>query len=304
VEEVASSKDVSTTGVSVRFADRFTPFALAVIVTGVEAATLLVVMANVPCVAPAAIAMLVGTVAKPLSEVPMATVNPPAGAGPLRLTRLPVSVTPPGVVEEARVTEVMLTGLMVSVAVRMVPLRSALMITGVATPTVMVVISNTGETAAPLGTVTLLGTDATAGSALDNNTTTPDGPAGPLKVTLLLPTETPPATDVAPSIMELRDRGLTVRLTVRETPFKVAEIATVVTEPTPVVVIGNVGDTVAPAATVIVAGTAAIVGSELESVTTVPPTAAGPFRVTLLPFSVAPPPTAAPPRLNTDGIVA
>ena len=87
--------------------------------------------------------------------------------------------------------------------------------------------------------------------------------------------------------VQCMDHGLTVRFAVLVTPFQVAEIVTVVLAITGVVVIVNVGETFAPAATVTEAGTVEL-GSLLASVTTAPPDGAGPFSFTV--FAVVDPP--------------
>ena len=72
---------------------RITPPAPAVIVTGVDAATLVVVIAKVALVAPCATVRPAGTVAALLSSVSV-TANPPAGAAAVNVT-VPCDAVPP-----------------------------------------------------------------------------------------------------------------------------------------------------------------------------------------------------------------
>ena len=66
------------------------------------------------------------------------------------------------------------------------------------------------------------------------------------------------------------------------------------------VVMGNAGDTVAPPATVTVAGTV-VLGSLLASVTTAPPAGAGPFKLTVAVVDV-PPSTDDAVKVTTDAV--
>jgi hypothetical protein len=84
--------------------------------------------------------------------------------------------------------------------------------------------------------------------------------------------------------------GFTVRVAVLLTPFKVAEIVTVVVAETDEVVIVKTGDDVAPAATATEAGTPTP-GSLLDKFTTSPPAGAARFKETLLREVEVPPNT-------------
>ena len=84
--------------------------------------------------------------------------------------------------------------------------------------------------------------------------------------------------------------GFTVRLAVRIAPLYEAVIVTLLCAETADVVIVKLGDEVAPAATVTLAG-GTTPGSLLDRFTTVPPAGAGPFSVTLFNVVEAPPVT-------------
>jgi hypothetical protein len=92
------------------------------------------------------------------------------------------------------------------------------MVTGVEDETAVVVMVKYGEVFAPAATVTLLGTEATAGFELTSDTTTPLAPAGPVSVTLLLVVETPPFTLEGDRVSEDRAGSLTVRVAGLLTP--------------------------------------------------------------------------------------
>ena len=81
-----------------RVCDRFCvtdPVVYAALIDDVlEAVTAVVLMANVPLVAPAAIASEAGVVAAAVLELESAIVTPPAGAAAYRFTA-PVDVPPP-----------------------------------------------------------------------------------------------------------------------------------------------------------------------------------------------------------------
>jgi hypothetical protein len=81
-------------GVTVSEADRVAPLLVAEMVAVVDAATALVLTVNVVVVAPAATVTLDGTWATAVLLLESATVAPPAGAAPLRVT-VPVEEFPP-----------------------------------------------------------------------------------------------------------------------------------------------------------------------------------------------------------------
>jgi hypothetical protein len=84
----------ATSAVTVRVAVRETLLWVAVIVTGVSAATGLVVTVNMAVVAPAATVILTGSCAAAVLLLVRLTTIPPAGAGPLSVT-VPIDDAPP-----------------------------------------------------------------------------------------------------------------------------------------------------------------------------------------------------------------
>ncbi len=140
---------------------------MAVIETGVEAATPDVEIENVTVFAPAGTVTVAGTTAA-LFELVSETVIPAAGAMPFSVTLFAVVVFPP-------TTDVGLSPMLVSdgeftvmVAVLAMP-KVAVTVTGVAAETAFVEIVYVAELA-PAGTVTDAGT-ITAGSELASDTT-------------------------------------------------------------------------------------------------------------------------------------
>src|SRR3989442_7610816 len=173
----------------------------------VDAATALVVTVNVTLVAPAGTVTLAGTVAAVLM-LDCVTCAPPAGAGPSSVA-VPVELLPPvTVVGLSASEERRAAGFTVSVAVRVTPLYTAEMVTGVDAATALVVIVNV-VLVAPAGTVTLAGTVAAALLLVDIATCAPAG-AGPSSVAV--PVELlPPVTVVGLSASEeRRAAGFTV----------------------------------------------------------------------------------------------
>src|SRR3989442_5390164 len=157
-------------------------------VTGVDAATALVVIVNVVLVAPAGTVTLAGTVAAAVLLLDSVTCAP-AGAGPSSVA-VPVELLPPvTVVGLSASEERRAAGFTVSVAVRVTPLYTAEMVTGVDAATALVVTVNV-VLVAPAGTVTLAGTVAAAVLLLVTATCAPPAAARPA-------TDAPPA-DVLP----------------------------------------------------------------------------------------------------------
>ena len=92
------------------------------------------------------------------------------------------------------------------------------MVTVVVAATADVVMVKFGDEVAPAATVTVAGTP-TPGSLLVKFTTTPEGGAAPLNVTLFSVAETPPTTEVGDSATESSTTGFTVKLAVFVTPL-------------------------------------------------------------------------------------
>ena len=142
--------------------------------------------------------------------------------------------------------------------------------------------------AAPGGTVTVAGTEATEALLLANVTTAPDAGAGPFSVAV--PCELlPPVVIDGLSVTEFIAVGATVRVAVCDVAPYPAEMVIWVEAATGAVVTVNVR-LLLPDGTVTVAGTEATDASLLASVTTAPPDGAGPLSVTV-PCELLPPPT-------------
>jgi len=180
--------------------------------------------------------------------------------------------------------------------------RDAVIVEDVDTGTGMVEIVKFAVVA-PAETVTMDGVDAT-GSLENKPMEAPFGPAGPLRVTV--PVEgVPPTTEVGASVrLTSAVGGVIVRTAVAEAVPSLAVIVALVDVVTAVVVAVNDAD-VAPAATVTLGGTVALVLLE-DKVTTDPPVGAGPFRLTV-PVEGVPPTTEVGTSVTlasaTDGVI-
>jgi len=259
------------------------------------AATLLVVMPNFAEVAPAATVTVAGTVTHG-SELLNVTTAPPKGAGPFTYAQLLDDGVPPTRAAGDSVTIDAPTGFTVRIACLLTPPYAAEIVTVLAAATLIVVILNCAEVA-PAATVTLAGTVAD-GSELLSVTTAPADRAGPFRETVLeVEGGTPPTKAAGDKVTEDNATGLTVRVAVFVPPYA-AEIVTLVTAATLVVVMLNFAD-VAPAATVTVAGTVAA-AFELVNVTTAPLDGAAPFRYTVFAEEGKPPTNAAGDTLTDD----
>jgi hypothetical protein len=144
-------------GVTVRVADFVVPLSLADTVTDVEAVTVVVVTVKVAVVAPAGTVTLAGSDAAALLSDNVTTV-PAEGAGPVKVT-VPVEEVPPVTLEGLSVREVRAERSTVKVAVLVVPLSTAEIVTEVLADTGVVVIVNVAVVA-PAATVTLAGNAA------------------------------------------------------------------------------------------------------------------------------------------------
>ena len=161
----------------------------------VEVITILVVTVNVALVAPAGTVTLAGTLAAVLS-LEMRTCEPPAGAGPFRVT-VPVDVPsgPPMTLLGVRTSEETAGGRTVRMAVRVPPPKEAEIVTEVAAATALVV-SVKLAVVAPAGTVTPCAGTLAAALLLDKRTCAPPAGAGPFSVTM------PVGEEVAPETLE------------------------------------------------------------------------------------------------------
>jgi len=139
-------------------------------------------------VAPPVTVTLAGTVAIAVLLLESATVAPPAGAAPLRVT-VPVEAVPPVTLVGLRLNEERVAG---GVTVRTAESLAAQMVTQLGAVTELVETVKFPDVA-PAGTVTLTGTVATNGLPLKRVTTVP--PAGAATFRITVPVETaPPVT--------------------------------------------------------------------------------------------------------------
>jgi hypothetical protein len=180
-----------------------TPPADAEILTEVELLTLLVETVKVALWAPAGTVTVAGTSATPVLLLAKVTTVPPAGATSSIIT-VPCEVLPPLTEVGLSANEVMVTGdeagFTLSVADSVAPLAEAVMVTRVWNDTLLVMAVNVALVE-PGGTVTLVGTVATAVSLLDSFTTVPPDGAALLNVTVPWE-EVPPFTEVGFSVTE------------------------------------------------------------------------------------------------------
>ncbi len=269
---------------TVRVADSVVLLSLPDTVTDVEAVTVFVVTVNVAVVAPAATVTLAGTVAADVLLLDKVTTVPAEGAGPVKVT-VPVEEVPPVTLEGLSASEVRAGRSTVKVAVLVVPLSTAEIVTEVLADTGVVVIVNVAVVA-PAATVTLAGNVAADVLLPDSVTRAPPEGAAPFKVTVPVE-DAPPSGLLGLSETEEGVAALTVKVAVLVVPLSTAEIVTEVLAGTGVVVIVNVA-VVAPAATVTLAGNVAADVLLLDSVTRAPPEGAAPFKVTV-PVEDAPP---------------
>lgn len=251
----------------------------------IEEATLVVLTVKVAVVAPAATVTLAGTVAEAL-PLDKATVNPLAGATPLRVT-VPVEETPPRTLVGFKVRPLGTGARIVRTAVLVMPPVAAEIVDVVLAAITEVEIVKVAEVA-PAATETVAGTVA-EGLLLDSATIVPPEGAAPDKVTV--PVELlPPRT-----LVGLKDKVLGMGAAMLSTavllePLTVAVMFAVVDVPTRAVVVVKVA-VVEPALTVTDTGTVAL-GLSLERETTVPPVGAAAANVTL-PIEELPPTTLA-----------
>lgn len=150
------------------------------------------------------------------SELARLTTAPAAGAGPSRLTRLLVALTPAATVGGDRLTDDSAAGRTVRAAVLVTSAKVAEMVTTVLAATSLVVMVKTGDWVCPAATVTEAGTTA-AGSELASVTTVLLW-AGPFKVTRLEVAEDWPTREEGERVIDERAVGVNVSVAVLETP--------------------------------------------------------------------------------------
>lgn len=193
---VTVSVEVDCAGVTVSDAVRVTLPAFAVIVTGVDVVTAFVVIEKVALVAPCGTLTVAGTDAAALL-LESVTANPLAGAVPLSVM-VACDVAPPVTIAglALRLCRVVGggTGVTFRVAVFVMPLYVAVIVTGVLVATVDVAIGNVALNE-PAGTVTLAGRLATDALLLDSDTAAPTDGAPDVSVTV--PVEPLPPTTLA-----------------------------------------------------------------------------------------------------------
>lgn len=236
---------------------------------------------NVPVVWPAATVTVPGTLTEG-DELERLTMSPLGPAGPVRLN-VPVVEIPPTTVLGFIVRDRALAAEIVSVAVCEIEANVALIIAAVWLFTPVVEMANVAEDC-PDCRISDDGTLA-AEMLLERTTVDPEGPAGPVSVTVPVEGE-PPRTDVGLSVREESFAGVMASVAVMETAPKVAVIVAVVGESTPIVETAKAAE-VWPAAIVTVVGVDA---DELLLARdrAVPDGPAGPLRVTV-PVDEVPP---------------
>lgn len=249
----------------------------------VDVATLVVVMVKVAETEPAGTKTVEPTWANPLlDERPIAT--PPVGALPESVT-VPVELVPPSTVLGDNVKLRSTAGLIVRLAVFVIPAADAVIVAVTELATEVVVTVKLADVA-PAGMVMVAGTVALL--LLDERFTT-NPPAGAALKSATVPLDSvPPTTGLGEIEIPFSPDGVTVSVVVLLVLPCTAEMVTAVEVETAVVVTAKFAD-VAPAGTVTVAGTNALALLE-ERFITEPPDGAPVNRVTV-PVAEAPPTT-------------
>lgn len=227
-------------------------------------------MVNLADAVPAATVTVPGTLAVAGLLLASVITTPPVGAGPVRVT-VPVDGVPPETVVGFNARLERAGGITVIVACLIILAKLAVMITAVRRATGVVEIVKVAAVL-PDATVTLTGTDAAEGMALDRVTVRPPEGAFPVSVTVPVAV-LPPVTELGLRVRDERAGGFTVTVAFLLEPLAMAVITTAVLTATGVVVIVNDAN-VLPAPMVTFAGTLATDGFALERVTTKPPAGA------------------------------
>jgi hypothetical protein len=281
--------EVTAGGFNVRIA-LADPLKVPVIVAGVKELTEIVVTVNVAVVEPAATVTDDGTNADALL-LDSETTAPPGSAGRARVT-VPVELAIPPITEVGfKVSVEICSGLTVSVAftdpftVCAESTNFALMMALLPVAT-SVVVTVKVAVVAPGNTVTLLGTDATAGLLLESVMGIPPAGAPVFSVTVPVELFRPPMRVDGFNVSAVTEGGLIVS-TAFAVPFAVPVILALVATFTAFVVTVKFA-VVSPANTVTFAGTEAA-ALLLESVTRTPLVGAGPVKVTVPPELLRPP---------------
>jgi len=286
---------VAPGGVTVKAAVWLTAPRVAVTLADALAVTAVVVMGNVWLVAPAGTVTVIGTVAAVLLLERVTTV-PPAGAAPVRVTVPVDDTTPPTTLVGETLTDARVEPVDGGMTVRVVdwvsvPAAVLPLTFAAALAVTAVVVTEKVWVVAPAGTVTVAGTTAAALLLVRLTTSPPEG-AGPLKVTV--PVAVFPPTTGPVKLIDARVAtgapAMRVSVAVSLTPAAEAVTVTGVVTATPVDVIVK-GALMAPAGTVMVAGTMTA-GLPLLRDTLTPPSGAAMLSVTV-PVAEPPPATVA-----------
>ena len=228
---------------------------------------------NVALVLPDGTVTLGGTDATEGLALVRATVKPPVGALPVSVT-VPVELDPPVTVVGLRVSVESAGGFTVIVAVLLIPPAEAVITNNVWATTGVVRIVNVAVLL-PDVTVTLTGTVAIVGLALERVTRTP--PAGAAAVSVTVAVEVLPPISVVGFNARV-ERAVIVSTADEPPPAYAADIVTEVTALAATVDTVKVA-VLTPAPTSTLAGTVAAFVLLLDSETRAPPAGAGPLKV-------------------------
>jgi len=222
---------LTAAGFTTRLTEAEEPLLLAVIAAVAGLVTTEVITVNWPEVCPAGIARVIGTCAAPLLLC-NATLRPPAGAGPVRVT-VPLTGFPPTTVPTDNVTPATATlavaGITLSAAEEEDPLALAVMVAVAALVTTEVLTLKEPDVW-PAG-IEMAGGTCAAALPLCKVTVKPPAGAGPLRVTTPL-AGSPPTTVLTERVTPVTvtvEIGVIVRLAGEEELFSIAVTIPVVT---------------------------------------------------------------------------